>query len=225
MGDARELIARRAALEVFPGARVNVGIGMATLVPQFTPAGVDAWFHSENGFLGMATEAFAEQCDGDLIDAGGRYVTLREGASFFDSATSFALVRGGHLDLSFLGAFEVDVHGNLANWRVPGRTTPGIGGAIELAQKVRKVIVTCKHSAGGTSKLRTNCTLPLTARGVVKLIVTDLAVLEPTGEAFRVVELAPGVSGELLQEQTAAPLVGLAEARPWSVSRPPAAGS
>ena len=153
MADARVLIAKRAALEVFPGARVNVGIGMATLIPQFTPPEVDAWFHSENGFLGMGPEANGLERDGDLIDAGGRYVSLREGASFFDSATSFALVRGGHLDLSFLGAFEVDVEGNLANWRVPGRTTPGIGGAIELAQKVARVVVTCKHVAGGSAKL------------------------------------------------------------------------
>lgn len=215
----RELIARRAALEVFPGARVNVGIGMATLVPQFTPPEVDAWFHSENGFLGMATEAHGDRRDGDLIDAGGRYVTLRDGASFFDSATSFALVRGGHLDLSFLGAFEVDVAGNLANWRVPGRTTPGIGGAIELAQKVARVIVTCQHVARGAPKLKERCTLPLTARGVVKLVITDLAVLEPTGTAFRVLELAPGVTAETVQEKTAAPLVGLAEAAPWLLRR------
>lgn len=213
--DPKRRIAARAALEVFPGARVNVGIGIATLVPSYIPAEVGAFIHSENGFLGMGQEAAAGERDWDLIDAGGRYVTLSDGGSYFDSAASFALIRGGRLDLSFLGAFEVDVQGNLASWRVPGHTTPGIGGAMELAQKVRRVIVTSRHTAGGAPKLKLRCELPLTARGAVKLVVTELAVLEPIGEAFRVLELAPGVSPAEVEEQTAAPLDGIDQATEW----------
>lgn len=213
--DPKARIAARAALEIFPGARVNVGIGIATLVPGYVPLGMNALFHSENGFLGMGQEAHGNERDEDLIDAGGRYVTTTPGASFFDSAASFGIIRGGHLDLSFLGAFEVDVLGNVANWRVPGRITPGIGGAMELAQKVPRVVVTTMHTAGGASKLKSACTLPLTARTAVELVITELAVLEPTGEAFRVREVAPSVSHEELLEKTDAPLIGFPEASAW----------
>lgn len=217
--DPKTRIAARAALEVFPGARVNVGIGIATLVPGFVPPELGAWFHSENGFLGMGGEAYGDERDWDLIDAGGRYVSLAPGGSYFDSATSFAVVRGGRLDLSFLGAFEVDVRGNLANWRVPGHITPGIGGGMELAQKVGRVVVTSRHTAGGSPKLKTECELPLTARGVVRLVVTELAVLEPTGDAFRVLELAPDVTPEQLRERTEAPIEGLSSVSPWRLAQ------
>lgn len=205
--EARERIARRAALEAFPGARINLGIGLPTLIPRFLPRDWPVWVHSENGFLGMGPEAEAGHEDPDLIDAGGRYVTLRSGGAFFDSTLSFALVRGGRLDLCFLGAFEVDARGDLANWRIPGRATPGVGGAMELAQRVRRVVVTTLHTdRRGGAKLVARCSLPRTARACVACIVTDLAVLEPAGEAFRVLELAPGVTLDEVREATAAPL-------------------
>lgn len=216
----RERVAERAAREIFPGARVNLGIGLPTLIPRFLPPGIGASFHSENGFLGMGPEAAAGARDPDLIDAGGRYVTLDPGGAFFDSATSFALVRTGRLDLSFLGAFEVDVHGNLANWRVPGRITPGIGGSMELAQRVPRLVVASLHTSGaGAPKLVERCTLPLTTAGRVARVVTELAVLEPAAPAFRVLELAPGVTEEELRSATAAPL-DLSAVAPWGASAP-----
>lgn len=210
----KEWIAARAALELFPGARVNLGIGLPTLIPRFVPPDMKVWFHSENGFLGMGPEVPPGREDPDLIDAGGRYVSVERGGAFFDSAASFALVRGGRLDACFLGAFEVDTGGNLANWRVPGRTTPGIGGAMELAQRVPQVVVTSLHtSRAGAPKLVGRCTLPLTAREKVALIITERAVLKPMGAHFKVLELAPGVSEDDLKADTAAPL--RFSLRPW----------
>lgn len=213
--EARERIARRAALEAFPGARINLGIGLPTGIPAHLPEDGSVWIHSENGFLGMGRAAAPGEEDPDLIDAGGRHVTLRTGASFFDSATSFALVRSGRIDVCFLGAFQVDVRGDLANWRIPGRAAPGVGGAMELAQRVRRVVVTTLHTdRSGGAKLVRECSLPRTARGTVARIVTELAVLEPTGGAFRVLELAPGVSRDDVREATDAPLE-LDDVRPW----------
>lgn len=215
--EARETIARRAAREVFAGARINLGIGLPTQIPAHLPAGLPVWIHSENGFLGMGPAAAPGEEDPDLIDAGGRHVTLVPGASFFDSALSFALVRSGRIDTCFLGAFQVDVRGDLANWRIPGRAAPGIGGAMELAQRVRRVVVTTLHrDRTGAPKLVESCSLPRTARGTVALIVTELAVLEPARSAFRVLELAPGVSADELREATDAPVL-MDELRPWSV--------
>ena len=218
--ELRERIARRGALEVFPGARVNLGIGLPTLIPAYLSSCDGVWIHSENGFLGMGEACDAGGEDPDLIDAGGRYVKLVPGASFFDSALSFAIVRGGRLDLCFLGAFQVDLSGNLANWRIPGRLVPGVGGAIELAQKVPRVIVTTLHAErSGAPKLVEACTLPLTARACVALVITELAVLEPTGKSFRVLELAPGVDLGEVEERTGAPLEA-GEVRPWRVAPP-----
>lgn len=222
-GAARERIARRAALEVFPGARINLGIGLPTQIPAHLPADVPVWIHSENGFLGMGRAARPGEEDPDLIDAGGRHVTVREGAAFFDSALSFALVRSGRIDVCFLGAFQVDVRGDLANWRIPGRAAPGIGGAMELAQRVRRVVVTTLHGdRSGGPKLVERCSLPRTARGTVARIVTELAVLEPTGEAFRVLETAPDVTADEVREATAAPLL-FDDVRPWRVAAEDAA--
>ena len=216
--DPKLRIAARAALELFAGARVNLGIGLPTLIPDFVPPELDVWFHSENGFLGMGAEAASDSKDGDLIDAGGRYVTLRSGGVYFDSATSFAMIRGKRLDVSFLGAFQVDAEGNLANWRVPGRITPGIGGAMELAQKVPQRIVTSLHTASdGTPKLLTRCTLPLTAPKAIDVIITELAVLKPAGASFQVLELAPGVTKQELIRVTDAPL-DFAFVTPWQTA-------
>lgn len=217
--DARERIARRAALEAFPGSRINLGIGLPTRIPAYLPSDGSVWIHSENGFLGMGPAARDGEEDPDLIDAGGRHVTLRPGGSYFDSALSFALVRSGRIDVCFLGAFEVDVRGDLANWRIPGRAAPGVGGGMELAQRVPRVIVTTRHvDRTGGPKLVRSCTLPRTARGTVTRVVTDLAVLEPTGDAFRVLETAPGVSEDALREATGAPLL-LDDVRPWRTAR------
>lgn len=216
--DARDTIARRAALEVFAGARINLGIGLPTRIPAHLPADLPVWIHSENGFLGMGPAAAPGEEDPDLIDAGGRHVTIVPGASFFDSAVSFALVRSGRIDTCFLGAFQVDGRGDLANWRIPGRAAPGIGGAMELAQRVRRVVVTTLHrDRSGASKLVESCSLPRTARGTVARIVTELAVLEPTGRAFRVVELAPGVGEDEVRAATDAPVL-MDGVRPWTTA-------
>ena len=204
---ARERIARRVATLLPHGDLVNLGIGLPTEVAAYLPPDAQVMLHAENGIVGMAGEAARGREDADLIDAGGRYVTVAPGASFIDSVTSFALVRTGRVRVCVLGAFEVDVRGDLANWRVPGRNAPGVGGGMELAQKVPHVIVATLHRGkDGRSKLRASCTLPLTARGAVDWIVTDLAVLKPTGDAFAVLERAAGVSVEELEAATDAPL-------------------
>lgn len=217
---ARERIAARAALEVRPGELVNLGIGLPTEVARHLPADGSVRVHAENGIVGMGAAAAPGEEDPDLIDAGGRYVTVRPGAAYLDSATSFALVRGGRVGVCVLGAFEVDVRGDLANWRVPGRAAPGVGGAMELAQKVPRVVVTTLHTdRGGGPKLLRRCTLPLTARAAVTRIVTELAVLEPAGDRFRLVELAPGVDVDRVRAATDAE-VDASDVRPWS-TRPP----
>ena len=217
---ARERIAARAAQEVFAGARLNLGIGLPTRIPAHLPHDLSVWIHSENGFLGMGRAAQEGYEDADLVDAGGRHVTLRPGASFFDSAFSFGLVRSGRIDLCFLGAFQVDVRGDLANWRIPGRAAPGVGGAMELAQRVPRVVITTLHvDREGRPKLLNACTLPRTARGRVALVVTDRAVLEPTGDAFRVLEMAPGVTEGELRDATDAPLL-LDDVGPWRGEAP-----
>lgn len=205
--DATHAIAARAAREVPDGALVNIGIGIPLLIPRFLPAGVRWIVHQESGYVGMGPAAEPGSEDETLTDAAGNHVTLLPGASCFDSATSFALVRGGRLDIVFLGALEVDAEGNLANWIVPGKWSPGIGGAMELAQKARTVVVTTRHQGkDGSSKVRARCSLPITAPRCVSTIVTDLAVFRvaPAG-GLRLVECAQGVTVDRVRECTDAP--------------------
>jgi 3-oxoacid CoA-transferase B subunit len=212
---ARERIAARAALELQPGDLVNLGIGLPTEVARHLPADDSVRVHAENGIVGMGAAAAPGHEDPDLIDAGGRYVTVRPGAAFLDSAGSFALVRGGRVAACVLGAFQVDVRGDLANWRVPGRAAPGVGGAMELAQRVPRVIVTTLHTdRHGAPKLVERCDLPRTARGAVDVIVTELAVLEPDGARFRLRELAPDATLEQVRAATGAE-VDASSVAPW----------
>ena len=218
---ARERIAARAALELHPGELVNLGIGLPTEVARHLPEDGSVFVHAENGIVGMGAEAAAGQEDPDLIDAGGRYVTVRRGAAFLDSVTSFALVRGGRVAACVLGAFQVDVHGDLANWRVPGRAAPGVGGAMELAQRVPRVIVTTlRTDRHGGPKLLARCDLPRTARSAVDLVVTEMAVLAPDGERFRLLELAPDATLDRVREATGAE-IDASNVGPWRTSREP----
>jgi acetate CoA/acetoacetate CoA-transferase beta subunit len=200
-------IAKRAAQEVKDGQIINLGIGLPSLIIHHLPKHIDVMVHSENGVLGVDSQASAETLDADLIDAGGSYVTTRPGASFFDSAVSFAMIRRSKLDTSFMGAFEVDAHGNLANWKIPGKFSPGIGGAMELAQKTRNVIVLTTHvDKAGRSKIKSRCSLPLTAERCVTRIITDMAVIDVTDDGLHLIEIAKEVSLQDVLDATEAPL-------------------
>jgi 3-oxoacid CoA-transferase B subunit len=204
----KEKIARRAAREIQPGQVINLGIGIPTLIPDFLTADTPVWIHSENGILGMGPRCRRGTEDRNLIDAGGSYVSLQSGAAFMDSGQSFALVRGGRLDMAFLGALEISGTGDLANWIIPGKHAPGIGGGMELAQKARRVIVTTTHTTrNGAPKILNQCTLPLTASGCVDLIITELAVIEVTGEGLRLLEIAAESDVEQILAKTEAPLI------------------
>jgi len=203
----KEKIAVRAAREVQPGQVINLGIGIPTMIPSYLPDGMGIWVHSENGILGMGLRCRRGTEDRNLIDAGGSYVSLIPGASFFDSSLSFALVRGGRLDAAFLGALEISQTGDLANWIIPGKHAPGIGGGMELAQKARRVIVTTTHTTrNGRPKILKQCTLPLTAKSCVDLIITEQAVIEVTAGGLHLKEIASDVSVDQVIANTAADL-------------------
>jgi 3-oxoacid CoA-transferase B subunit len=204
----KEKIAVRAAREVQSGQVINLGIGIPTMIPRYLPEGMGIWVHSENGILGMGLRCRRGTEDRNLIDAGGNYVALVPGASFFDSALSFALVRGGRLDVAFLGALEISKNGDLANWIIPGKHAPGIGGGMELAQKARRVIVTTTHTTrDGRPKILNHCTLPLTAKGCVDLIITEQAVIEVSADGLRLKELAAEASVDQVAANTDADLI------------------
>ena len=201
-------IAKRIAQELQDGWYVNLGIGIPTLVANYVPEGMTVEFQSENGVLGMGPFPFEGEEDADLINAGKQTITVNPGASFFDSATSFAMIRGQHVQLTVLGAMEVSEHGDIANWKIPGKMVKGMGGAMDLVASAENIIVAMMHSnKAGESKILPACTLPLTGVGCVKKVVTELAVLEIKNGAFNLIERAPGVTVEEIIAKTAGKLV------------------
>ncbi len=210
MALTRDQIAHRAAAELRDGFVVNLGIGMPTLVANCIPSGMDVWLQSENGLLGIGPFPTEAEIDADLINAGKQTVTARIGASYFSSSDSFAMIRGGHIDACILGAMQISQEGDIANWMIPGKMVKGMGGAMDLVAGVKKVVVTMEHcSRRGDAKLVPECSLPLTGKRCIDLVITDLCVLEmdPEARRFRLIELAPGVTVDEVKEKTTAEII------------------
>ena len=205
--NAKELIARRVAKELHDGDVVNLGIGLPTMVANYVDHSMDITFQSENGMLGLGPVPAKELEDWDLTNAGGKPVTMTTGGCFFDSATSFGIIRGGHVDATVLGSLQVDEEGNIANWIIPGKMVPGMGGAMDLLVGAKKVIVAMQHTSNGEPKILKRCTLPFTAVKEVNMIVTELGVMEVTHQGLVLKEIAEGVTVEEVQSQTEATLI------------------
>ena len=205
--DAQTIIAKRIAQELHSGMLVNLGIGIPTLVSNYVPAGINVFFQSENGLIGAGPVPEEGMVQPRLTDAGGRPVTALPGACAFDSATSFGLIRGGHIDMTVLGALQVDAGGHLANWMIPGKMVPGMGGAMDLVCGAKRVVVAMQHTAKGKPKILEKCNLPLTSTRPVDLVVTEMAVIAFPGGKATLMETAPGVSAEQVVAVTAAKLV------------------
>lgn len=208
MAPDHQRILARAAREVQPGQIVNLGIGLPTRLFHYLPEEMEVLVHSENGVLGSQPLAMGSDIDYEMIDSGGAYIATRPGASVFDSSLSFAMIHRGRVDITFMGAFEVDRQGNLANWKIPGKFSPGIGGAMELAQRVRRLVVLCSHNdKHGNPKILERCRLPLTAPRCVSRIITDKAVMDVTRDGLVVVDIAEGMTVAALRDATEAPLI------------------
>jgi len=205
--EMREVIARRAAKELHDGDVVNLGIGIPTLIPNYLPEGVSVTLQTENGAMGIGPTPAEGEEDKNIINAGGGYITLQPGASTFDSATSFAIIRGGHVNVSFLGALQVDEKGNLANWIIPGKMAPGMGGAMDLVVGAKRVILTMEHTQKGAPKILKQCTLPLTAAGQVNMIITEMGVMDITPKGIVLREIHPEFTVEDVQAATEAKLI------------------
>jgi len=203
----REIIVKRVAKELKDGNLVNLGIGMPTLVADYIPEGIDILLQSENGYVGLGPTPEPGDEDADIVNAGGQPSSVVPGGAFFDSAMSFTIIRGGHLDVTVLGALQVDQEGNLANWMIPGKMVPGMGGAMDLVAGAKKVIIAMEHTAKGNPKILKKCNLPLTAKGEVDLIVTDMGVIKVTPEGLLLTELAPETTVEEVISATEAELI------------------
>lgn len=214
---SRELIIKRVAKELHDGDVVNLGIGMPTMVANYIPEGMDITLQSENGFLGLGPAPAEGEEDPMIVNAGGMPVTIQPGGMFFDSSTSFMIIRGGHVDITVLGALQVDEKGNLANWMIPGKMVPGMGGAMDLVVGAKKVIVAMEHTAKGSHKILKECTLPLTAAAQVNLIITEMGVMEVTPEGLVLRELAENVSLDQIKEATGAELIIPSDLKPMTV--------
>lgn len=212
----QEFVAKRVAQELREGSLVNLGIGLPTLVPNFLPEGREVIFQSENGFIGLGPVPAEDQIDPCISNAGGMPVTIMPGGSFFDSSLSFGIIRGGHVDVTVLGALQVAENGDIASYMIPGKLVPGMGGSMDLLSGARKVIVAMEHTAKGAQKLLRECTLPISAVNAVDLIVTEMGVIEVTHEGFVLVEQNPDFSLEEIQAATGAPLIISAALKPMA---------